>query len=119
MLEEFFAAISIGGSDIDGGGDLKKSEKIYEFSQKVNYGLFNDLLNWIKMRIDNDIKNNCDILLYESPKIVSYFSHHKSIESLYYFLKETFNIKNATNSLYVNFTSFITIELYRKNKNNV
>ena len=118
MFEEFFSSISIGGSAIDGAGDLKKTEKIYEFSQKVNYGLFNCLLNWIKIRIDNDIKNICDILLYESPKIVSYFSHHKSIESLYYFLKETFNIKNATNSLYVNFTSFITIELYRKNKNN-
>ena len=114
MFEEFFGEISIGGSRSD-HQDEEKSAKIYEFSQKVNYDLLNNLLNWIKIRIDNDIMKQCDILLYESPKIVSYFSHHKSIESLYYFLKETFNIKNAKNSLYVNFTSFINIELYRKN----
>ena len=35
----------------------------------------------------------------------------------YYFLKETFNIKNAQLPLYVNFTSFIGIELYRRNNN--
>ena len=46
------------------------------------------------------------------------FSHHESVESLYYFLKKVFDIKNANNSLYVNFTSFINIELYRKNNEN-
>ena len=116
MFEDFFGTISIGGgvNDLDG----KRKNKTYELCQKVNYYLFNSLLNWIKLKIDNDIKKDFDILLYESPKIVSFFSHHESIESLYYFLKETFDIKNAKKSLYVNFTSFISIELYRKNNDN-
>ena len=72
-------------------------------------------MEWTKIRIENDIQKNFNVLLYESPKIVLYLSHHESIESLYYFMKETFNIKNAKNSLYTNFSSFIGIELYRKN----
>ena len=70
----------------------------------------------MKLKVKNDIDKNFNIRAYDIPKIVIYFSHHDSIESLYYFLKETFNIANAQNSLYVNFTSFIGIELYR-NKN--
>ena len=113
MFEEYFGEISIGGGLNDTNEERKK--KTYELSQKVNYNLFNSLLEWTKIRIDNDIQKNFDIKLYESPKLVLYLSHHESIESLYYFLKETFNIKNMKSSLYVNFTSFIGIELYRKN----
>ena len=116
MFEEYFGEISIGGglnNDLNG----ERKNKTYELSQKVNYDLFNGLLEWTKIRIDNDIENNFDIKLYESPKLVIYLSHHESVESLYYFLKETFNIKNLKNPLYVNFTSFIAIELYRKNNN--
>ena len=113
MFEEYFGEISIGG----GLNSLQEEriKKTYELSQKVNYDLFNALLEWTKIRIENDIQKDFDILLYESPKIVLYLSHHESIESLYYFLKETFNIKNAKSPLYVNFTSFLGIELYRKN----
>ena len=113
MFEEYFGEISIGG----GLNDLRKEriKKTYELSQKVNYDLFNALLEWTTIRIENDINKTFDILLYESPKIVLYLSHHESIESLYYFLKETFNIENAKSPLYVNFTSFLGIELYRKN----
>ena len=115
MFENFFEEISIGGG-ISNPQD-KRAKKTYELSQKVNYDLLSGLLEWTKLRIDNDIKNNFNILLYESPKIVLYLSHHKSIESLYYFLKETFNIKDIKIPIYVNFTSFIGIELYRKNNN--
>ena len=115
MLEDFFGEINIGGG-IHNPQD-KRANKTYELSQKVNYDLFNNLLNWIKIRIDNDIKKKFNILLYESPKIVLYLSHHRSIESLYYFLKETFNITKAKIPLYVNYTSFIGIELYRRNNN--
>ena len=113
LFEEYFGEISIGGGLNNSNEERKK--KTYELSKNVNYDLFNGLLEWIKIRIDNDIQKKFDILLYESPKIVLYLSHHESIESLYYFLKETFNIRNAKSPLYVNFTSFIGIELYRKN----
>ena len=113
MFEEFFGEISIGGGIYNSQDE--RYNKTYELSQKVNYDLFISLLEWTKIRIDNDIIKNFNILLYESPKIVLYISHHRSIESLYFFLKETFNIKEAKTPLYVNFTSFIGIELYRRN----
>jgi hypothetical protein len=113
MFEGYFGEISIGGG-VNNKFD-ERANKTYELSQKVNYDLFNSLLEWTKIRIENDIQKNFNVLLYESPKIVLYLSHHESIESLYYFMKETFNIKNAKNSLYTNFSSFIGIELYRKN----
>ena len=114
MFEEYFGEISIGGgikNNVDG-----RSNKTFELSQKVNYNLLNSLLDWMKIRIDYDKQKKFNFLLYESPKFILYLSHHESIESLYYFFKEIFGLKNAKNSLYVNFTSFIGIELYRKNK---
>lgn len=75
-------------------------------SQKVNYDLFNSLLEWTKLRIEKYIQKNFNVLLYESPKIVLYLSHHESIESLYNFMKKTFIIKNAKNSLYKFFIIF-------------
>ena len=115
MFEDFFGELSIGGGI--NNPQSKRVNKTYEISQKVNYNLFNNLLEWTSIRIDNDIKKNFDLLSYDAPKIVLYLSHHRSIESLIYFLKETFNIKNAKIPLYVNFTSFIGIELYRRNNN--
>ena len=115
MFEDFFGELSIGGGI--NNPQSKRANKTYEISQKVNYNLFNNLLEWTSIRIDNDIKKNFDLLSYDAPKIVLYLSHHRSIESLIYFLKETFNIKNAKIPLYVNFTSFIGIELYRRNNN--
>ena len=114
MFEEYFGEISIGGGIINEGDE--RAKKTLELSEKVNYNLFISLVEWMKLKVKNDIDKNFDIRSYDIPKIVIYFSHHDSIESLYYFLKETFNIENAQNSLYVNFTSFIGVELYR-NKN--
>ena len=115
MFEEYFGEISIGGG-INNKED-ERAKKTLELATKVNYDLFNGLLEWTRIRIENDIKKNFNISLYESPKMILYLSHHESIESLYYFLKETFELENTKNSLYVNFTSFIGIELYRKNNN--
>jgi hypothetical protein len=114
MFEEYFGEISIGGGIINKADE--RAKKTLELSEKVNYNLFVSLVEWMKLKVKNDIDKNFNIRAYDIPKIVIYFSHHDSIESLYYFLKETFNIANAQNSLYVNFTSFIGIELYR-NKN--
>ena len=114
MFEEYFGEISIGGG-INNNKD-ERANKTFDLSQKVNYNLLNSLLDWMKLRIDYDKKKKFNFLLYESPKFILYLSHHESLESLYYFLKENFGLKNAKNSLYVNFTSFIGIELYRKNK---
>ena len=114
MFEEYFGEISIGGG-IKSGED-EKAKKTFELSQKVNYNLLNSLLDWMNLRIDYDKQKKFNLLTYESPKFILYLSHHESIESLYYFLKEIFGIKNAKDPLYVNFTSFIGIELYRKNK---
>ena len=113
MFEEYFGEISIGGG-IKNKED-QRAKKTLEVSQKVNYALFSSLLGWMKRRIEFDIKKKFDLISNSAPKIVLYSSHHESIESLYYFFKENFNLEDAKNSLYVNFTSFIGVELYRKN----
>ena len=113
MFEEYFGEIAIGGG-IKNTGD-ERSKKTLDLAQKVNYNLFSSLLSWTKERINNDIKGDFDKKDYNSPKIVLFLSHHESIESLYYFLKETFDLKNGKNSSFVNFTSFLGIELYKKN----
>lgn len=114
MFEEYLGEISIGGG-------IKKKEderavKTLELAEKVNYNLLDELRGWMEERVNFDINKDFNALSYSSPKIVLYLSHHESIESLYYFLKETFNIDDANNSLYVNFTSFIGIELYRNKR---
>ena len=116
MFEEYFGEISIGGGIRN--KDDERAKKTLEVAQKVNYALFSSLLNWTKTRIGFDAKKNFDYISGSAPKIVLYSSHHESIKSLYYFLKENFDIKDAKNSLYVNFTSFIGVELYRKNNEN-
>ena len=113
MFEEYFGEISIGGGIKN--KDDERAKKTLEVAQNVNYALFSSLLGWTKTRIKFDAKKNFDLISYSAPKIVLYSSHHESIESLYYFLKENFDLKDAKNSLYVNFTSFIGVELYRKN----
>ena len=112
MFEEYFGEISIGGGIKN--KDDERAKKTLEVAQNVNYALFSSLLGWIKTRTEFDAKKNFDLISSSAPKIVLYSSHHESIESLYYFLKENFDIKDAKNSLYVNFTSFIGVELYRK-----
>ena len=118
MFEEYLSEINIGGVK----NTIKKNEDLisetYKLAKNVNYDLFNNLLQWLKIKVENDIKKNFDELSYQSPKLVLYISHHESVESLLYFLIQTFNIKNNQQYNYINFTSFISIELYRKNNPN-